>query len=62
MSNISFYDQKAHLLQCSCGFIWKPLVRDYKDFDINDHKCPNGCQNKESKKESREARGEVELE
>jgi hypothetical protein len=39
--SITFYDQKAHLLKCSCGYIWKPLVRDYKDFDINDQKCPN---------------------
>ncbi|MQY58864.1 MAG: hypothetical protein GH144_04540 [Clostridia bacterium] len=39
--SITFYDQKEHLLKCSCGYIWKPLVRDYKDFDIKDQKCPN---------------------
>ena len=41
-NKIVYYDPDSNLVQClKCGYIWKPLIRDYKDFDIKDQKCPN---------------------
>ncbi len=41
---IEYYDKKNCLIQClDCGFIWRPMVKDYKEIKITDLQCPNGC-------------------
>ena len=45
--SLNYYDTANYLLQCNeCGYIWKPFARDYENFNINDHNCPNCCEAK----------------
>ena len=43
-NKIRFYDQKNRLLECECGYIWKPLVKfddNYKKIKPGEYTCPN---------------------